>query len=81
MKTINASDFKAKCLAMFDEIATTGEAITVFKHGKPIAEIFPAVDREKGYPQETLKGTVEILGDIVSPVLPAEDWKAEGGEW
>jgi antitoxin (DNA-binding transcriptional repressor) of toxin-antitoxin stability system len=80
MKIVNVTDFKAKCLAMFDEIATTGESIRIIKHGKAIAEIFPAVETEKGYPQDSLKGTVQILADIVSPVLAAEDWNAEGGE-
>ncbi|KAF0249992.1 MAG: hypothetical protein FD167_608 [bacterium] len=46
MKVINASEFKAKCLAIFDEIAKTGETITILKHGKPIAQISPAVQRD-----------------------------------
>lgn len=80
MKTMNASDFKTKCLAIFDEIAKTGESITILKHGKPVAQVLPAVEREYGYPQDTLKGTVEILDDIISPALPAEAWSAESGE-
>lgn len=80
MKTMNASDFKTKCLAIFDEIAKTGEGVTILKHGKPVAQVLPAVEREQGYPQDTLKGTVEIMDDIVSPVLEAKMWSAENGE-
>ena len=29
MKTINASEFKAKCLAILDEVAETGEVLTM----------------------------------------------------
>ena len=79
MKEINASEFKAKCLALLDEIARTGEGITVLKHGKPVAQILPALPRDQGYPQETLKGSVEICGDVISPVLPSESWDAESG--
>jgi len=32
---------------------------------------------ESEYPQRSLIGTVEILGDVVEPVLPAKEWEAE----
>jgi hypothetical protein len=32
-----------------------------------------------GFPQDALKGTVEILGDVVGPVLPAGEWEAVRG--
>jgi len=32
---------------------------------------------QDGNPQAGLAGTVEILGDIVTPVLPAQRWDAE----
>jgi prevent-host-death family protein len=41
MQTIKASEFKAKCLALMDEVALTGETIRVTKHGKPIVELRP----------------------------------------
>ncbi len=77
MQTINATDFKARCLAILDEVAATGEAITILKRGRPVAQLLPAVDRSHGYPQAGLAGSVEILGDVVEPVLPAEAWEAE----
>ena len=80
MDTINASKFKAKCLAILDEVARTGVGITILKRGKPVAQLLPAVPREEGYPQETLLGTVEIVGDILEPVLPPETWEAERGQ-
>lgn len=77
MKEINASEFKAKCLAILDEVSNTGEAITILKRGKPVAQLVPPVPSQKRYPQDTLAGTVEIRGDIVEPVLPARTWEAE----
>ena len=37
MQTIQASKFKAKCLALMDQVARTGETIVVTKNGKPVA--------------------------------------------
>jgi prevent-host-death family protein len=41
-RTIPASQFKAKCLALLDEVAATGESIVVTKRGKPVAQVVPA---------------------------------------
>ena len=76
MKTLSSTEFKAKCLAVLDEVARTGEAVTILKRGKPVAQLVPPVPREKGYPQEQIMGTVRIMGDIVEPPLPAEAWEA-----
>jgi prevent-host-death family protein len=43
MKPIPASRFKAHCLALLDEVATTGEEIVVTKRGRPVARLV-AVD-------------------------------------
>lgn len=80
MKTMNASEFKAKCLAILDEVAETGEGLTILKHGKPVAQLLPPTARAGGYPQQTLRGTLEILGDVVSPALEPTAWEAEDPE-
>jgi prevent-host-death family protein len=77
MNTINASEFKAKCLSLLDEVARTGRTLTILKRGKAVAQLVPAVPREEGYPQLSLKGTVRITGDVVSPAVPPEEWEAE----
>ena len=79
MRTINASEFKAKCLALLDEVAETGEHILILKRGRAVAEVVPPVATDQRLPQETIMGTVEIVGDIVAPVLPAEAWEAVRG--
>jgi prevent-host-death family protein len=78
MREINASEFKAKCLSILDEVAQTGQPVTILKRGRPIAQLIPPVPRLGRYPQEALVGTVQIHGDIVGPVLPAETWDIEG---
>jgi prevent-host-death family protein len=77
MKEIQASEFKAKCLAILDEVAQQGEPITILKRGKPVAQLVPPTPRLHRFPQHELIGTVSILGDVVSPTLPAHEWEAE----
>ena len=77
MKTLTSTEFKAKCLAVLDEVARTGEPVTILKRGRPVAQLVPPVPWGKGYPQEEIIGTVRIKGDIIQPVLPADDWEAE----
>jgi prevent-host-death family protein len=74
MKQMRASVFKAKCLAVMDDVQATGEPVIVTKRGKPVVKVV-AVESEKddifGFMAE--KGT--IMGDIESPVVPLKDWK------
>ncbi|HEX9638490.1 MAG TPA: type II toxin-antitoxin system Phd/YefM family antitoxin [Acidobacteriota bacterium] len=77
MRTINASEFKAKCLAILDEVARTGEPLDIVKRGRPVARLIPATSTRAEFPQNDLVGSVEIVGDILSPVLPATAWEVE----
>ncbi|GJL62146.1 MAG: antitoxin [Nitrospirales bacterium] len=78
MKEIQASEFKAKCLAILDEVAQQGESVTILKRGKPVAQLIPPTSRLHRFPQHELMGTVSILGDVISPTLPAQEWESEG---
>ncbi len=80
MQTISATKFKAQCLAILDEVATTGETVTILKRGRPVAQLVPPVPATARYPQEELVGTLVIHGDVVAPVLPAGAWDAERRE-
>lgn len=75
MQTIQASKFKAKCLALMDQVARTGETLLVTKNGKPVVEVKP----HRGPRARSLiglqRGSLRIRGDIVSPI-GAELWKA-----
>ena len=58
----------------------TGQAVTITKRGKPVAQLVPPVPRQGVYPQDALFGTVKIHGDIVEPVLDVDAWEAGGEE-
>jgi prevent-host-death family protein len=78
MKTISATEFKAKCLAILDDVERTGEGVTILKRGRPVAQLVPTTGlHDEAFPQLSLRGTMTILGDIVAPVLPADAWEAE----
>lgn len=68
MTTIQASVFKAKCLALMDDVARTGEALIITKNGKPIAQLTPYHHPRAASLIGLHKGQVEILGDIISPI-------------
>jgi prevent-host-death family protein len=65
---MKASEFKAKCLALMDEVTETGEDIIVTKHGKPVAKLVPYQAKPKCNPFGILKDDLIITGDIMSPI-------------
>ena len=76
-RTIKASEFKAKCLKLMDEIADSGAEIVITKNGRPVSRLVPY--RQK--PKSLLgidRGKLEILGDIDEPLGVA--WEAETGK-
>ena len=76
METFNASEFKAKCLAILDRVQATGERVVILKRGKPVAELVPASRTDARYPQSDLGGSVTVVDDIVEPVLPEDHWES-----
>ena len=64
---IKASEFKAKCLALMDEVARTGAVVIITKNGKPVAELVPHRPRRQSA-RGVLKNELFIAGDIISPI-------------
>ena len=67
MKTIKASEFKAKCLKIMDEVAATGEPVLITKNGVPVAQLIPARNKPETL-FGALKGHMSLKGDIIAPV-------------
>ncbi|MGH9343885.1 MAG: type II toxin-antitoxin system Phd/YefM family antitoxin [Terriglobia bacterium] len=65
--TIAAGEFKAKCLKLLDQVAEEREPLVITKHGKPVAQVVP-MPVKKGDIVGSMKGSVTILGDIISPI-------------
>ena len=74
MKTIKASEFKAKCLSLMDDVAQSGEEIVVTKNGKPVSKLVPIKSRPKQV-YGLHRGMWELKEDLLTPVNQA--WDAE----
>jgi antitoxin (DNA-binding transcriptional repressor) of toxin-antitoxin stability system len=57
-----------------DDVQATGEPIIVTKRGKPVVKIIP-IRPEKDDIVGFMANDFEIVGDIESPVVPANHWK------
>ena len=75
MQTIQASEFKAKCLALMDTVSSTGEPLLITKNGKPVAELHPPRSARPKSPFGLHIGTIEIKGNIISPI--EVKWEAD----
>jgi prevent-host-death family protein len=74
MKTIKASEFKAKCLQLMDQVERTGEPLVITKNGRPVAQLGPL--RRRPAPLfGAHRDLIEIKGDIVSPI--DDEWEAD----
>ena len=65
---INASDFKARCLALIDQVHGSGEPIVITKRGKVVARLVPAGD-EQARPWARLRGAARFVGDPFAPAV------------
>lgn len=77
MDSISMSKFKATCLAVIEEVRSSGRGIVITKRGEPVAEVVPPSARSLGRRQlGDLQGSARIVGDIVSPAGDESEWEA-----
>jgi len=77
---VAAAKAKTHFLQLLDEVDRDRQPITITKRGRVVAQLVPAAEPASisAFDQVfgSMKGSVKILGDIVSP-----DWEAWGPEW
>jgi prevent-host-death family protein len=69
-KEISATQFKARCLRLLDEVAESGETLVVTKRGRPVVRVEPSA------PRQDLRGSVKLLvgpDEFVEPIDIAWD--------
>ena len=77
MQEVAISEFKAKCLALLEQVRKTKKPLRITRRGKPVAEIVPPnPTAESGSWVGSMAGTFKIVGDIVSPVIDEGDIEA-----
>lgn len=60
--SIGAGEFKAKCLALLDEVSESGRHVVITKRGRPVAKVVPIEDLP------SLTGSIVREGDLISPL-------------
>ena len=75
-RTMAATEFRARCYRLMDEVAETGREIVVTKRGKPVARLVP-FRRRRGAPFGVYRDVIRIHGDIGAPI--DVEWDAEQG--
>ena len=65
-RTVSATEFKAHCLALMDEVARTGDEIVITKHGKVVAKLVAsaaALPSAHGW----MRGTLAPGANLIEP--------------
>ena len=77
MEEVAISEFKAKCLALLERVRQTKKPLRITRFGKPVAEVVPpSPDTKANDWIGSMKDSMQILGDIVAPVVDEADIKA-----
>jgi prevent-host-death family protein len=73
-KMMAAGEFKAKCLAVMDEVRDKRTPVTITKNGKPVARMVP-VEQEQDPIFGFMRGKARIVGDIEAPLYTDEEYE------
>jgi len=84
MRSMAVGEFKAKCLAVIEEVKSTGQPVLLTKRGKPVARVTSLEDSHGD--QKSVLGRLKrlgsIRGDIVSSEHSDQDWeRLAGAPW
>ncbi len=71
-KTLTATEFKAKCLKILEDLGPHG--VTITKRGRPVARVTPIRSRSLQALFGSMKDQIKIKGDIFSTGIK---WDAE----
>jgi prevent-host-death family protein len=75
-RVVSATEFKAKCLALLDEIDRQGGTVTVTKRGRPMAMVGPVKTRRLWKsPEGVWAGKVHIAEELLTADR-SELWEA-----
>ena len=72
-KQLAASNFKAHCLRLLDDVALSGDEIVITKRGSPVARILPFNKQKITVLRGSWSAYVKIQGNLAS-FSTADDW-------
>jgi prevent-host-death family protein len=70
-KSVPATEFKSRCLALLEEVRETRQPLLVTRHGKPVVEISPYVLKNDSL-VNPLKNSIVSQSDLIAPL--EEKW-------
>jgi prevent-host-death family protein len=70
-RQLPAGEFKAKCLAVLDDVQRTRRTVVVTKRGRPVAQVVPI----PGLDSSSLEGSLLYEEDLVAPL--SVEWDAQ----
>ena len=79
LREVAISDFKTKCVTILERVRKSKQPIRITRNGRAIADVIPVqaprvVDRGKWI--GSMKGSMEIIGDIIAPASDEDEWEA-----
>jgi prevent-host-death family protein len=72
---ITATEFKAKCLSLIDQVHDSGKPILITKRGRVVASLVPKEDADQK-PWVQLRGSVQWFEDPLKPAIDESDIEA-----
>jgi prevent-host-death family protein len=77
MREVSISEFRAKCLRILEEVSKTNTPIRVTRFGEPMVDVVPSAPVQgRAAWIGSMKGSMEIVGDILSPANEEHDWES-----
>jgi prevent-host-death family protein len=73
---MSASEFKARCLAVLDEVRATGQSVVITKRGRIVARVVPDTDPGERPWLRLRRTRVRWKGDPFAPAVDPEDIEA-----
>ena len=74
MIQVSATEYKHNALKLLEQVRVSGETVQITKRGRPIAQLTRVEEAVPKRQFDLFKDKVTIVGDIVGPILDAEDW-------
>ncbi len=65
---VTATEFKAKCLSLIDQVHDSGQPILITKHGRVVASLVPQEDSDQK-PWLKLHGSLKRFEDPFRPAI------------
>jgi antitoxin (DNA-binding transcriptional repressor) of toxin-antitoxin stability system len=75
MLQISTKELPENLQQLLTEVQQTQTPLIVFHEGKPLVIISPATTRPERATFGAMKGSGEILGDLIDPVVPINTWE------